>query len=487
MIAGIKQLPRLAGKTILVAATTLLLVCVALFAYTSNFIFLGIPFGIAGALWLILDWKSFFWFFIFTIPLSCDISLGPLSTTVPDEQFMWLFVLLTALVLAYNRKRLPERFLRHPLTLVFFLQYIWLIVAVCFSTDLIPSLKFLAAKTWFLSAYVIMPAMILRTKADIRKMFLLFAVPTLLHALFAFTWHWTMHFDFWGSNLVVKPFYYNHVDYSTIISMIFPMVLAAFQLSKGRKKFRILWLCAAIFLVPAIFYAGARAAMLGVIFSLGIAFAIRKKLVNLVMPAFFLFAATMVFYLVQNETYVKYRPNMKYTATQRTFGDLITATFRGTDMSSMERFYRWIASARMSRERPLTGVGPNNFYANYKSYTSPMFKTWVSRNPEKSTTHSYFLFMLVEQGWPAMLLYALLVIVVFARAQRLYHQTRDPFHKSAVMALAMTFAVGFVNNCFSELIETHKVGALFYLSLSLLILLDHKIQQESKTSLPVHD
>jgi hypothetical protein len=36
------------------------------------------------------------------------------------------------------------------------------------------------------------------------------------------------------------------------------------------------------------------------------------------------------------------------------------------------------------------------------------------------------------------------------------------------------FAAGFINNFFSELLETHKVGALFYLAMALLVVLDRK-------------
>jgi O-antigen ligase len=85
--------------------------------------------------------------------------------------------------------------------------------------------------------------------------------------------------------------------------------------------------------------------------------------------------------------------------------------------------------------------------------------------------------MLVEQGLPATILYAILIIVFFAQAQKVYHRFTDKFYKSCTMALAMIFAACFVNNFFSELIETHKIGAIFYLCISLMIVLDHKSRQ----------
>jgi O-antigen ligase len=144
----------------------------------------------------------------------------------------------------------------------------------------------------------------------------------------------------------------------------------------------------------------------------------------------------------------------------------------------MERLYRWIAAMRMSTDKPLTGFGPNTFYHFYKPYTLPSFQTYTSDNPEKSTTHNYFLFMLADQGWPAMLLYALLVAVVIAQAQKIYHRFDDRFYKLVTLGLVMMFSVNFITNFFSELIETHKIGALFYLNISLLIILDRKSRVE---------
>ena len=175
-----------------------------------------------------------------------------------------------------------------------------------------------------------------------------------------------------------------------------------------------------------------------------------------------------------------FRPDYNKTYMHKDFTDHIISTFRGKDMSSMERLYRWIAAIRMSKDRPITGYGPHGFYYYYKPYAVNSFKTYVSRNNEHSTTHNYYIYMLVEQGWPAMLMYGLLIPLLFAKAQRIYHRFTDKFYRAATIGLIMTIAAGFVNNFFSELIDTHKVGSLFYLPIALLIILDHKSKQEAK-------
>jgi len=71
--------------------------------------------------------------------------------------------------------------------------------------------------------------------------------------------------------------------------------------------------------------------------------------------------------------------------------------------------------------------------------------------------------------------------MLFARAQQVYHRFKDKFYRAVTLGLAMCIAAGFINNFFSELIETHKIGALFYIPVALLIVLDKKskdMQQE---------
>jgi O-antigen ligase len=178
--------------------------------------------------------------------------------------------------------------------------------------------------------------------------------------------------------------------------------------------------------------------------------------------------------MIPNNKYIEFRPDYNKTFMHKNFTDHLIATIKGKDMSSMERLYRWVAAIRMSNDRPITGYGPRTFYYYYKPYAVTSFQTYVSRNKEHSTTHNYFLYMLVEQGWPAMILYALLMAVIFAKAQKIYHRTKDRFYRICSIGLAMVIAVGFINNFFSELIENHKVAALFYIPLALLVILDRK-------------
>jgi len=471
------------GNKMLVAGVVILLASIAGFIYTASYTVLLAPALFYYILLKITDWKAAFWLMLFCIPFSIEVNLSDtLSVSLPDEPMMWLFLLLTMLLIAENPTRITASFLFHPIAIVVALQFAWLIVAVVFSHVPFLSLKFLIAKVWMLGCFFILPPLVFKESKDFKKGFLLLLVPVSATIVYVMVRHAAVHYRFDGINGAIGALYSNHVEYSTIISMVLPLLCMALPVINSRKRWlKILVVALILFFLIAIFFTYARAAILAVIFAVLIALSIRLKLVNMVMPCFYGFVALLMVYMINDNKYIDFRPDYEQTYMHKGFTDHIIATFKGQDMSSMERLYRWIAAIRMSNDEPLTGYGPHGFVPHYKPYTVLSFRTYVSNNPEKSTTHNYFLYMLTEQGWPAMILYAILITVIFASAQSTYHRFKEPFYKNCTLALAMMVAACFVNNFFSDLIETHKVGALFYLSLSLLVVLDIKSRQVAAT------
>ena len=462
----------------------ILFLTICLFSFTGNAFVLMAPLVFLYIVLVCLNWRMAYWFFLFTIPASIQINFDrdTMAITLPDEPIMWIFLLLFLLVFARSPRTIPKWWWKDELVLVNVLQFVWLIVAVVFSKVLFYSIKFTMAKTWLLVCFLVIPLWIFREKKDFLRAFWVLLVPMLITIIVILIHHAVLGFGFDKVQKAMSGLYYNHVDYSTVISMFFPLLLIAYPLTKGQGRLvRFLLILVILIFCAAIFFAYARAAVIGIVFALVVGFCIRMRKVNFVMPAFYGLIILAFCYLIPNNKFMEFRPDYNNTYMHKNFTDHMIATFRGKDMSSMERLYRWIAAIRMSRDEPITGYGPHAFYYYYKPYAISSFQTYVSRNAEHSTTHNYFLYMLTEQGWPAMLLYALLIPFIFAKGQRIYHRFKDRFYKLLTLGLIMTIAVGFINNFFSELIETHKVAALFYIPMSMLILLDRKSKIEEET------
>ncbi len=466
------------------------LLSILLFGLTGQYYWIAVPFMMIYMALAMINWKTAYWVLLALIPFSIHLEFNgvSLSTSVPDEPIMWMFTGLLAILLAANPKLLPEWWWRNPIVLIVAFQYLWLIIAVIYTREPLVSAKFLAAKTWFLASFFVLPVLIFSEKKDFKIAFKVFLIPVIITILAIIYRHSQYNFNFRKVERAISPIYYNHVEYSSVISMLFPILCVAFVLTKGAKIWlRIIALALILFFLPVIYLTYARAAMVAVVFAMAVWVAIRMRIANLVMPVFFATIILLVGFMVNNNKYIDFRPNYERTYMHGNFTSHMIATFRGQDMSSMERLYRWIAAVRMSKDEPITGYGPNSFYEYYKPYAVSSFRTYVSRNVERSTTHNYFLLMLVEQGWPAMILYGILVMMVFARGQMIYHRFkgRDRFYQYVTLGVVMMFAVGFINNFFSELIETHKVGAMFYICLALLVILDRKskliVEEEGKT------
>ena len=294
------------------AAFMLLFATIILYAYTGNYFILVVPFAFLYAVLLGVNWKMAWWIFLFTIPESVQINFSgdTMAITLPDEPLMWAFLLLFTLVYARNPDTLPKWWWRDPLVLIIVLQFIWTIVAVIFSKMLFFSAKFLLAKSWLLVCFFILPIWIFQEKKDYIKGFFVLLIPILTTIIVILIHHYLLNFKFDKVQKAMSGLYYNHVDYSTVISMFFPLLLVAWPLTKGKGIFvRFILLLVILIFMAGIWFSFARAAYFAVFFGIFIGFAIRMKVVNFIMPTFYGLIILLMCYVVPNNKYLEFRPD----------------------------------------------------------------------------------------------------------------------------------------------------------------------------------
>jgi O-antigen ligase len=205
---------------------------------------------------------------------------------------------------------------------------------------------------------------------------------------------------------------------------------------------------------------------------------LRKRLLVFGFLLFLTVIVGTVFWLRSNERFVEFSNDYKSTIYHKNFREHLIATYRLKDLSNAERIYRWIAAVRMVRDSWQTGFGPSTFYHQYKSYTLPAFKTYVSDNKEQSTVHNYFLLTLIEQGILGCLLFVSLLIALLSYCQRIYFRTKEKFWRVVISASASVLIMQCVINFLSDMIETDKVGSIFYLCIAVIIIADLKTRKE---------
>jgi O-antigen ligase len=280
--------------------------------------------------------------------------------------------------------------------------------------------------------------------------------------------HALLGFSFTGINDAVRPFFRNHVNYAAILALILPLLWFLRQLY---RPFSFMWLlvlaCMFICFLGVVF-AYTRAAYVALILAFMAYVAIRLRLLAWAMGAAVVMVLVLSVYVVQKNKFLDYAPTER-TIAHKEFDDLVAATYSFEDVSTMERYYRWIAGVRMGIERPITGFGPNCFYPHYRGYTLNKFETYISDNQERSGIHNYFLMLWVEQGIPGMLLFIFLSLGALWHGQRCYHQCQDPLQRKILMATLLSLVVINAFLLMNDLIETEKIGSFFFFHLAILV------------------
>lgn len=425
-----------------------------------------------------------FFLLVISIPFSFEYNFSPaLGTDVPDEALMWMVSFLFFGWLLYRPASLPGDAWSHPLVLLVVVHVCWAAFSSIFSTYPILSIKYLLAKSWYLGAFVLAPLMLFSKKRNIIITAALLSVGMLALSIIALFRHSLTGFSFTSINAAVAPFFRNHVTYSSLLVCVIPVGAGFYYMEKNRKR-RAMLIAAIGILLIALLFSYARGAWLALAAGVFTCWLIRKRRVITAFVAALILCLLAIGWLRSNDNYLRFAHDYRTTIFHEDFSQHLVATYKLRDVSTAERFYRWVAAARMVGDKPLAGFGPNTFYENYKPYAIPAYKTWVSDNPEHSTVHNYFLLVLVEQGIPGLIFFLLLCAVLLYYAQAIYHRSGSGFYRVMAMVAGIVLVMIITINMLSDLIETDKIGSLFFLCMAALVMADRQTRSGSQP--PAH-
>ena len=465
------------GKSILLIGSFLLLAALFVAAYYSEPLWLFVPALLAATVLFIRYPRVLFLALLFSIPWSVEKTFGNgFGTDLPDEPLMLLLAFcVVAQRIAQPRKK-ENTTQPSILLLILVAGFAWLVITVAASTYFSFSVKYLLAKSWYILAFVGAPLVFKGDEKLVKQAAITLFASMFLATCFALLKHAFLGFTFATVNEALAPFFRNHVNYSALLVFMVPLQVAFFQLAQSTSRKWLLFISIVIVLA-ALYLSYARGAWLALAAGLFAYWLIRMRWLFKSFLVFVFVVTGAVAVLQHNNRYLAFAPHFTSTVFHNDFSDHLAATYKGKDVSTAERFYRWVAGANMSSDRWLAGYGPTTFYQHYKEYTIPVFRTWVSDNPEKSTVHNYFLLLLIEQGIVGLLLFLVLVGSLFWYAQKIYHQTSSRFWKITVAAIGAILWMQCTMNFLSDLIETDKVGSVFYLCLSFLIIADRETKK----------
>lgn len=447
----------------------------------DELLLVGLPAFVLLIFQTLANYKNIYFFLFACVPISTEFYFSSsLATDLPTEPLIVGLMLVYLLQVLLNPQRINGLFWKHPIAVLLLFHFIWIGYTSVVSYDIGVSIKYSLAKFWYIITFFFLTGHVLKDDKDIKKIFWLIAVPLALATAKVVAHHYTLNFGFKEINNATFPFFRNHVNYAAILALFVPIVwFMRHWYPIFSKKWLIVVGILGILLVGVAF-AYTRAAYVALIMATGAYWVIRFKLVRWALLGASLILIGAFVHMVSNNKFIDYAPSER-TIAHEGFGDIVSATSKLEDVSTMERYYRWIAGVRMSRKAVLTGYGPGNFYNFYKGYTLNKFETYVSDNPERSGIHNYYLMTLVEQGIIGLLIFVGLSFFVLIKGEQIYHECKTELRKGIVMSVLLSLIIIDAFLLINDMIETDKVGSFFFFYMAVLVVIDLWNKREEQT------
>ncbi|MFT4533302.1 MAG: O-antigen ligase [Saprospiraceae bacterium] len=459
------------AKKIFYAFAGIIILCTIIALVKEMYLLAAAPLAVLALVAIIKDYRILYYGFWISLPFSIEFYFGSIGMDLPTEPMMLGLTGIAVMVFLQKIGQVSLRHLFHPISMFLILHLVWMFFTTLFSQSPVVSYKFFLAKMWYVIPFFFFSFHMVKDILIVERIIKIMAIFLTIAVLIVLTRHALDGFTFKGSHHVVRPIFRNHVSYSSILVIVLPF-LWAFRSNIEKLKYRRLMSLVIFLFVVATYFSYTRAAQGCIIIAIGGYFIIKFRLAKIAILSACILTSLLVAHLVTNNKYLDYAPNFEKTIAHTSFDNILEATMKLEDISTMERVYRWVAGSQMIKERPILGHGPGSFYNHYTKYTVSSFETYVSDNPEKSGIHSYYLMTFVEQGFIGFLIFLGLIFSIILHGEKVYHNLTRSKTKNYVMAATLSIIVICTLCLINDLIEIDKVGPFFFLCAAIIVIFD---------------
>lgn len=432
---------------------------------------IAVPIVLAAAFQVIVDYEKIYFLLFLSIPISTEVFIsGHLATDLPTEPLIAGLMLIYFFVLITQPLSINPRYVKHPLSLLLIAHIVWMALTTFTSSSIGFSFKFLLAKLWYIVTFFYLTGHIVKSEKKIDLLLWLILIPLTIATTKVILHHATLDFGFKQINASCPPFFRNHVNYAAILSVFLPFLWYIRKWASSILQRRLAEISFTI-ICFGIITAYTRAAYVAVLLAIAAYWIIRLRLVRLAIIIASLAIFGILSFLITGNKFLELVPTDQ-TVAHTELSDIVSSTSELKDVSTMERYYRWIAGTQMILEKPVLGFGPGNFYHFYKHYTLDRFSTYVSDNPEKSGIHNYYLMTALEQGLLGLLIFLALVYYTIIYGEQVYHSAPNRKRKDLVMAAVLSTIVIDAFLLMNDMIETDKVGSFFFFNIAIIVIID---------------
>jgi O-antigen ligase len=407
----------------------------------------------------------------FTVPLSVTLKeLEQLAVSLPAEPLLAGVLILFIAKLLYEGNY-DRKIARHPIAIVIYCMFIWMVVTTITSEMPIVSIKFIVSRLWFIIPSFFFCALLFKKPKHIDWFVWLYIASLCIVVIYTTIIHAKHGFDNDSAHWVMSPFYNDHTAYGAALAIYLILAITYAFLPGFRTRRKILILGVVMLLSLAMVLSSCRAAWVSLAASLAVLICVLLKIkfrwvfatIAILTGLFFAFQHQIIDALEHNN--------------QDASGDIVeniqSITNISTDASNLERFNRWHSAFRLFAERPVFGWGPGTYQFVYAPYQMSKEKTIISTNAgDGGNAHSEYIGPLAEQGVVGSLLVLLFVITVVYTGLKAYHKAKNKKAKVLVLGATLAFFSYFVHGFLNNFLDTDKLAVPIWSCAALIAVID---------------
>ena len=458
------------GWIYLIAA---LFVAVSLFLVVkkSNYLFFALPAVLGILLLYIFSLDKVMMLISFLVPLSVVLEeFEQLAVSLPAEPLL-AGVLILFIAKLLNDGKYDRNIAHHPISIVIYCMFIWMLVTTITSEMPVVSIKFIVARLWFVIPSFFLCALLFKKPRRIDWFIWLYIASLCIVVVYTTLNHAKHGFDGDSAHWVMSPFYNDHTAYGAALAIYLILAITYACLPGLKSARRILILGVVAVLSVAMVLSSCRAAWISLVAALGVLICVLLKIkfrwiltaVVVLVGLFFVFQHQIIDALEHNS--------------QDASGDVIeniqSITNISTDASNLERINRWQSAFRLFSERPVFGWGPGTYQFVYAPYQMSKEKTIISTNAgDGGNAHSEYIGPLAEQGVVGSLLVLALVITVVYTGLKAYGRSKNKKAKIMTLGATLAFFSYFVHGFLNNFLDTDKLAVPVWSCAALITVLD---------------
>lgn len=436
----------------------------------SNIIF-AVPLVLCAAMLFVFSFEKVILLTALATPLSVNLWISQnLTISAPSELLLACTLLIFVAKLVYERNY-DLKLARHPLSIVIYIMFIWMIFTTVTSELPVVSVKYILSRLWFIIPSYFICSVLFKNPKNINKFVWLYISGLVIVVIYTIVHHAANGFSGDAAHWVMTPFYNDHTAYGAVLAIYITLSAGYLFIPNISKTRKIVILAVFGLLSSAVVLSFCRASWISLV-------AVAMVLACVLLKIKFKYLATIfvilvgLFFTFQQQIFDIMQRNDQ-DASGNLIENIQSMTNISTDASNLERINRWNSAIRLFKERPVFGWGPGTYQFVYAPFQESRNKTIISTNSgDGGNAHSEYIGALAEMGLLGILIVISLVTTMVYTGLTTYRRARNKESRVIVLAATLALISYFVHGILNNFLDTEKLAVPVWSCMAIIAAID---------------